>query len=370
MDDERRDGGRAGGGRREREPDRRRSRDPADGQRDTGDAAGDGLDRVAVGVTAGLSVIAMGAVMVADIGISAVVAMDPGGLLRSAAILLAVLPLPAAYIAHISHDGFRRESLGTLAALPFAALSMGLGAVAAGLVLGGLLVSYKATNLWDGGNPFWTGWKASGGMVVVLALAAGLMVAATYQGSATFREDIRGNLTNVTTEVATDQINLTQRSVMEQQTETLVATAGMVARNVSESSILLTGNRVMGAVEDDGSFSPDQQNLLITEFDTARQDIPPQVAEQTRDAVRQQLEANQGGLVPVQDTADMIAEQTRRILQEWGQPTPLVLAAITVMVMSLVLVFKLPFSLIAGLYAVIIGAVSARLRRQTGPDRV
>lgn len=365
---------RQGQGRRPRQRQQRRAQaeppqDPDPAPQEGGAPGGDpgqgrsgGWDAGALAGVVVTTLAAMIGLFMVDLSSEALITLDYGGLVGSVITLLVLLPLPAAFIAHISHSGFRREALATVIALPFGLLGLKFAAFAAGLVLGGLMVSYKAENLWQDGNTFWTGWKASGGAVTMLAIVLGLAVAFTYQGSATFREDVRGELTNVTTDVATEQINLTQQGVVDQQTEALVTSAGTVAENASTAAIILTTNQVLTAVQDDGSFSPTQQNLLISEFGTARDDIPPQIGQQTRDAVRQQVEANQGGLVPVQDTADMIADQTRRMLRQFGQPSPPVFAVIVLMVASVVLMFKLPFSLIAGLYAVLISVVMARLR--------
>lgn len=328
------------------------------------------LDAVDAIVVAVLSLGAVAAVGATDLAIATFVGGDLLTLLRSVAVLLIMLPLPVAYVASISMERFRPESLASAAGLVFAVRGTAYTAVAAGLVLASLLVSYKARSVFHGDNRFWTRFKASTSAVTALALIIGLTVALTYQGSAGFRADLQGNVTNVTTELAVDQIGATQQSLAEQQRQLVVTTAGTVAENSSTAAILLTEQNVLAAVQQDGSFSASQQQVLDDAFTTSEQDIPPQVRSEVEQRIARQYDENiDDGLVETRDLEDRITTQVRNMLARLAEPTPPVLVALFIMAASFALIFKLPFGLVAAIYASIIALLVSRFRPGTAGSR-
>lgn len=327
------------------------------------------IDPVDAIVVAGLSAAATAAVGFTDLGVGAVVAGDLAALARSVAVLLVVLPLPIAYVVTISMERFRIESLASAVSLLFGFRGVTYATIAAGITIASLIVSYKTRSIFHGDNRFWTRFKASASTVTILAIVIGLAAALTYQGSADFRQDLRGNATNVTTELAVDQVGAVQETFAEQQRQVLVNTAGLVAENSSTAAIALTEQNVFTAVQQDGSFSASQQQLLRDTFTTSRQDIPPRIRDDITTRVDEQLtRQTDGGIVETQSLEDRIATQVRQMLQRLGQPTTPVLAAIFVMALSIVLLFKIPFGLVAAVYASLLGGFRARFESTSEAD--
>ncbi len=308
------------------------------------------VDVIAV---AALSLLATVPLFFVDPAVAGIVGGDVVSLLMAAVPFLLLLPLPAAYVASISRERFRVESLAAAAVLPLGFLGMKFGATAIGLLLGLPLVSYKARSIYTGDNPFWAWFKASAALITVLAVVFGLTAAYTYESSAPLREDVQGNLTSRAVDTATEFIDLSQQGV---SSDRLTGAAVRISRNISRTSIRLTEQNVFAAVDADGTFSDQQRQVLRSAFTQSEQEIPSQLSEQARQQVSSQL----GGQEDIQ--RDLIASRTGPIVEKLSQPTLPVLAVIFFTVLSLVYLLRFPLALLGGIY----GTVFRRIRSWYG----
>ncbi|MDY6768491.1 MAG: hypothetical protein SVW02_00065 [Candidatus Nanohaloarchaea archaeon] len=305
---------------------------------------------------AALSIVAILPLFVVDVGIGKILEGEAIAMLTSLVPLLLLLPLPAAYVATISRHRFRPETLGALATLPLGLLGAKFAAFAVGLVLGLLLVSYKSRSIYTGDNQFWTFFTASAALVTVLALVLGVSAAHTYSASADVRQGVQDNVTEFTVNTATEFIDLAQQGATPQQ---ITGAAVALAENMSRTSIAMTEKAVFRAVEENGTFSDTEKQLLRTAFTQSKQRIPSQLS--TR--ARQQVEERLGGQREVEN--ELIRSRTAPIIQKLTSPTLPLLIAVFFTLVSLVYIFKIPVSIIGGVYGMII----LRLRKRFGEEQ-
>ncbi len=299
---------------------------------------------VDLAIVAALSIIASIPVFVITPRIDALVALQPPIPLGHLVLLLLVLPLPAAYVASISGERFRPESLGAAATLPLALFGTRFAAFSVGLVLGLALVSYKARSIFNGDNLFWTRFKASAALLTVMALVAGVVAVQGYAGSAAVQDAVQDNVTSVAVETASGFID---QSTEARTGDVLTGLATMAAMNASRSSIAATERTVFTAVNESGGFSSAQRQVLRTAFDQAGQEVPQQVAagaeEQVQDQLQQQADVDEA----------VLAGRIQPVVEQVTAPQPPVLAVLFLTVASLVYMFRLPIGFIAAVYAMV-----------------
>lgn len=223
------------------------------------------LNAVIIGI---LSIVATVSLTLTDVTVADLIGLEFGGILRSALIFLVLVPLPAAYTATISKDGFRKEAFGGVLALPLALLGLPFAALATGVLLGNLLTSYKTRSIFKGDNTGWTYWKSVGGAITMIALVAGLTAGYTFYTDADWRNTIKTEATNETTAIATDYVDLSgSGSVLtQQQRQQLINTAGILAENASATTLNVAEDAVVLRMEQDGSFTDQQQSVITDTF--------------------------------------------------------------------------------------------------------
>lgn len=292
-------------------------------------------------IVAALSLAAVAPLFVFDPAVAHVTGGDVIPLLRGAAPLLFLLPLPAAYVASISRDGFRVESLAAVVILPLGVFGLRFTAVAAGLVLGLPLVSYKARSIYTGDNAFWTWFKSSAALVTVLAVVLGISAAYAYNTSPALRQDVQGNVTDRAVGTATQFVDLSQEGLSPDR---ITGATARLARNISSTSLALTEKTVFAAVEEDGTFSDGQRQVLRDAFTQAEEEIPGQLSQQAQQRVTNQLAGGEN----VQRS--LIRSRMGPIVERLSKPTPPVLALIFFTVLSLAYLVKFPVALLGGVY--------------------
>jgi hypothetical protein len=280
--------------------------------------------------------------------------------------LLLLLPLPAAYIAAISKDGFRKEVAGTLVTLPAAVLDLTFAVGSIGIVLGGVLVSYKAKSIYNGQNTNWVHFKAAGSMVVVLAIVAGIATAAMYSTTPPLREDIRSNITQQSVDTALEYADMagmggTQDVSLGEQDQGISAMVGTLAENLSQASIQSTEAIVFQAVEetrnrDSSKFDADERTVLRAAFDTAESNVPTEVRQQAEDQVEQRFTSgSDSGQVEEAAMRSMVTPRVRSFVNELITDSHGMTLTVLIATFSLVMLFKLPFELLSAIYAAILG---------------
>lgn len=318
------------------------------------------FDPVDAAVVAALSLAPVAALYVGGVTVAEVLALDVTAVVSGLLPLFLALPLPIAYISTISRERFRVEALAAAVALPAATLGLRYAALSGGLLLGGLYVSYRTRSTFHGDNQFWTYFKAGSAAVLFLALAAGGAAAQAYSTDAAFRSTVQDGLVNQSVGIAVDQLGAVQQSAVEQRAETLVPLAGSIAANVSRSSIQGTEVMMFQAVEEDGSFSGAQQQLMRGVFDSAGATLPQEIERQTEQQLETRLNATGGGVSGVEDT---VRRQVSGVVERMAAPSRGVLAAVFLAVFSFVMLVKIPFGIVAAIYAEIIAVVEGRIGR-------
>ncbi|MFB6265876.1 MAG: hypothetical protein ABEI07_02215 [Candidatus Nanohaloarchaea archaeon] len=273
--------------------------------------------------------------------------------LYSAAALLFLLPLPAAYVASVSTERFRYEAVGGFASLPLAVFGTFHAAFAVSLGVGLLLVSYKTRSVYHGDNFGWSTFKSAGSLVFVLALVLGFTAAYTYQSSPGLRGELQDRITNRTVDIAVEYADISRQSIAPK--DEIQELAGRLSENVSRTSIALTEKMVFEAVQRSGTFSPAQKTLLRNVFDRSKNRIP--------ETMSRRIEAtafntgNMSEAVPVEEIA---RQRIEPFVEKATAPAPHTLTLIFLTVASLVHLFKMPFRLLGGFYAYIFRSVENR----------
>lgn len=339
--------------------------------RQSSDDTGSGMDVRDTAVIAVLSLAAMVPVYRLDPSLQYLFGDGIVAFLRSLLPVLLALPLPAAYIAIISKKRFRKEIVGTLVTVPLALLGTRFAVFAAGVVLGSVLVSYKSKSLYNGRNTNWVHFKAAGSMVLLLAIAAGLATASLYSGTPAFREDIRGNITEESVDVALEYADTAgigggQEQAADQQLQQMTGMIGPLTANLSTVSIRSTEAVVFQAVQktreqDSSKFDADERTILRTAFETAENQVPSQIRDQAETMIQEQFQGLDAGAEDIEEEAlkQMVTPRVRRVVNELITDSPGMVAAAFIGAFSVVMLFKLPFKFLSVLYA----AILARLRR-------
>lgn len=325
-------------------------------------------------LVAAFSLIAIAPVYRLDLTLQTLFDMNVTSIIQALIPLLLLFPVPAAYIASISKNGFRKEALGAAVTLPLAAINLQLAAAAAGLFLGSIMVSYKAKSIYNGRNTNWVHFKSVGSMVTITAITVGLTTAAFYGGTPAFREDIRGNLTQYSVDTALEYADVAGLSmptgdeagtVSGGQVELASGFAGTLAQNISRTTITSTENVVFAAVQesqqqDGNTFDTTEQSMLRGAFDTAENTIPDEVSAQTE----QQLQ-NQFTTTPTSGEdgsgsgtlRNLVTPRVRSFVDQMITNSQEMMAVAFVAAFSMVMLFKLPIEFLGAIYAAILSKV-------------
>lgn len=322
---------------------------------------GDGVSLPDAAIIGILSVAATASLALTDVSVADLFGLAFGGLLRSALIFLVFVPLPAAYVATISKDGFRKEALAGLLALPVALWGIQFAALGTGILLGNLLTSYKARSIFKGDNTGWTYWKSVGGAITMIALVAGLTAGYTFHTDTDWQDTIKAEITNQTTQIAVDYADLSGSgsALTQQQRQQLIDTAGVLAENASAATLLVAEDAVVLAMEEDGSFTSQQQSTITGTFTVLDRTVPDEIQRQIEQRVGEQVDE----LVFGRDVsaAGAVQQRIQSFVDRLVQPSPEATTGVIFLTISFLLILKIPFGLIGALYAGILASLRGRL---------
>ncbi len=303
------------------------------------------------GVTAGtvavLALIGALPLLRVDVAVTGLLGGGLVDLLLQLVPVLVLLPLAVGYTALVSRERFRWGALGMAAVLPLAAVDRLFLPVGAGMVLGGLLVSYKARSIYTGDNTFWTVFKASGTLVFIVGLSLGLFAAYTYQQDAAVRGDVQDALLNQSMSIAMEQFDL----LAGQQQELMVQQTRQQSRQFARAAIAATARNVTRHLQDEG-FTRDELRTVGTAFTRAENEIPGILERRAVNRLQEQFNGTGVGA-----EQDRIRARVAPVVERFTAPSTPVLVMIVLFMVSLTKVASLPFQLLAGLY----GYAAARL---------
>lgn len=279
-----------------------------------------------------------------------------GDLVTASSVFLGLMVLPIAWIANMSFERFRIESLAAFIVLPGVFRGGMFAVVCLGLPVAVVFASYLARSTYNGKNPFWTCFKASASLVTVMAVlmaTAGAYSMATDQAMRdTVREGVTDRVADRATEVANESLN--GGGAGDQQQQMLVTLASDLSRNVSASTILVSRRSVEATMDQlEGTpeeFSSTQRTVISQTFDRLERELPQNLSSQVSDRIEQRFE-EQGGLQP----SDGQLEDEVRDRVDAGLDTIFedrrALAGMTfVVVLSLVYALKIPFEVLGGVF--------------------
>lgn len=279
-----------------------------------------------------------------------------------------LLPLPMAYVAVISRERFQPAAFASVSALAVAPQGLLFAAVGAGMVLGALLVSYKARSVFHGDNQGWTYFRATSIVMFALAVTAGFGASEVYQTDDAFRSNVQGNMTEVAVTFAVKQaegMNPQQAAVPEDE---MTAMAGMLASNISTATIDVTERIVNRHAEESGIFTDQHYQIMDAGFGTADDRVPPEMQQQAENQVQQQLSTGDGGGIGEQKIEDVVRPEVHDTVTDLSAPSDSTRLLIFLSVFSTVLFFKLPIGFLGGLYGLILERVVGRFRPENGAD--
>lgn len=322
------------------------------------------IDSVAV---AGLTLVAAAPLLQLDITLQHVFG---GAVLHIAEQLvpfLVLLPLPMAYIAVISRERFQPAALGSVTALVLVPQGLLLAAVGAGMVVGAILVSYKARSVFHGDNQGWTYFRATSVALFALAITVSAGTAQFYTTEDDFRNNVQGNITDVAVTFAVEQaagMNPQQSAVPEDE---MTAMAGMLASNISAATIDVTERIVVRHAQESGVFTQQHYDVMDQGFGTADDRVPPEMRTQAENQIQQQLDAGDSEMAE-QDVADVVRPEVQDVVTDLSAPSDATRLMIFLSMFSTVLFFKLPAGFLGGIYGLILERVVGLFRRESGAD--
>lgn len=307
-----------------------------------------------------------------SVSVELLFAMQFEPLLNEVIPLLLAFPVPAAFIASISKERFRWECLGTAAAFIFAGQGQEFMAAAAGMVLGGVFVSYKAKSIFNGHNTGWTFFKATGSMLTILALAIAFSTSSFYMDTPAFRTDIQRALTDQTVDIAVEHANLAELANTGGNTDALEAMQtglaadliGTLAENLSRTTVQATEVVVFSEVEQSGEFDAQELAVLDDAFTRADEQIPAAVSTQAEEWLSEDIGATSvgdtGQSAEDESIKQLITPQVRTFVNDIVSASPETQAIVFVATFSLIMLFKIPFELIGALYASLLSWIRRR----------
>jgi hypothetical protein len=326
------------------------------------DDSGDGLlADVSVGDAVILAVLTIVGIMgfyLSPVDTGTLTSLAFGDLLSVSTMFLAALVFPIAWIANMSFERFRIESLAAFLVLPGVFRGGLFAVVCLGLPIAVVFASYLARSTYNGKNPFWTCFKAGASLVTVMAVlmaTAGAYSMATDQDMRdTVRQGVTDRVADRATEVANETINGGGDGALEQQQQMLVTMTSQVARNVSASTILFSRRSVTATMDQlDGTseeFSSTQRTVIAQTFDRLDQQVPQNISRQVTDRIEQRFE-DQGGLQPSEgQLEDEVRDRVDAGLDAIFEDRRALAGMTFVMVLSLVYALKIPFELLGGVF--------------------
>jgi len=323
------------------------------------DSGGGLLADVSVGDAAILAVLTVIGVLgfyLSPIDTGTLTSLAFGEFLSVSLLFLALMVLPIAWIANMSFERFRIESLAAFLVLPGVFRGGVFAVVCLGLPVAVVFASYLTRSTYNGRNPFWTCFKAGASLVTVMALLMGTAGAYSMATDQAMRDTVRQGVTervaDRATEVANDTLNGGEGAGGQQQ-QLLVTMTSQVARNVSASTIVVSRRSVEATMDQlDGSseaFSSTQRTVISQTFDRLEQQAPQNISQQVADRIEQRFE-NQGGLQPSEDQLeDEVRDRVDAGLDTVFEDRRALSAMTFVMILSLVYALKIPFELLGGI---------------------
>lgn len=292
------------------------------------------------------------------VSVEAVAYLDAGALVGPSLLFLGFMAFPMAWVANMSFEGFRIESLAAFIVLPGVFRGGFFAVVCLALPLAVVFGSYVARSTYNGRNPFWVSFKVGAALVSVLAIVTASAGAYTMMGDGETRSMVREGVSEYVSDRTTEVVNEsfeggTDNGALEQQRTMIVDMAERVARNVS-SATLVTSQRSLEAVMDqvEGTpqeFSEPQRGLIDQTMTGLRQELPANISGQVRervdDQVREQMEDMQPSTGDIQEQVQQRVDDGLDVIFENDQA----LAGVTFFVLlSTIMLLKIPFELIAG----------------------
>lgn len=327
----------------------------------TDDSGGGVLADVSVGdavILAVLTVVGVIGFYLSPVDTRVLTSLAFGDLLSASTVFIITMVFPIAWVANMSFERFRVESLAAFLVVPGVFRGGLFAVVCLGLPVAVVFASYIARSTYNGKNPFWTCFKTGASLVTVLAIltaTSGAYSMATDQDMRdTVRQGVADRVADRATEVANETLNGEGNGAVEQQRQMFVTMTSQVARNVSSSTILVSRRSVVATMDQlegtSEAFSSTQRTVLSQTFDRLEQELPGNISGQVGERVEQRFE-DQGGFRPssgqleeevegrVDAGLDAIFEDRRA------------LAGMTfVVVLSLVYALKIPFELLGGVF--------------------
>lgn len=303
-----------------------------------------------------LTVIGVVGFYLSPVDAETLVMLDFGALVSPAMLFTGFFVLPIAWVANMSFERFRIESLAAFLVLPGVFRGGLFAVVCLGLPIAVVFASYLARSTYNGKNPFWTCFKTGSSLVMVMAIlmaSAGAYAMATDQGMRdTVRSSVTDRIADRATVVANETLNSEDGDAAQRQRDMIVSMIARISRNVSATTILSSRRSIEVSMDQlDGtpqSFTSTQRTVISQTFDQLGDRLPQNISQQVANRVEQQLE-DQEGLRP---SGDELEEEVRNRIDAGLDALfdrGMALVGVTfVMVLSLVYTLKIPFELLAG----------------------
>lgn len=271
------------------------------------------MNQKAAGTLAGFTILSLSSLALWDIG----------------ALALLFIPIPFAFTASISFNGFRKESLAGLVALPLAVLGSKFMVIALMLALGCPWVSYQAKNIYNTNNEFYTLFKAP--LVAVTLL--GILISGTVIYAYHTDPGVRDRVVEEAVESSIKFSSISggaMGSAQDRQIE--------FAKELARAVVISTQAVVYSELQDSGVLmTPEQASVIDKGFSEAANKVPLEM--------EAQLVARSDS-ISAEDLKTLVEEQIRPLLV----PSQWLYLATFFTVMSVVWVVQIPFGLMCALY--------------------
>ncbi|MDY6771029.1 MAG: hypothetical protein SV186_03675 [Candidatus Nanohaloarchaea archaeon] len=277
---------------------------------------------------------------------------------------LALLVFPVAWVANMSFERFRTESLAAFIVLPGVFRGGVFAVFCLGFPLAVVFASYMARSVFNGKNYFWTCFKTGSAIVMVLGVVFASVGAYSMAQDADMRETVRGAVADKVTDRALEAVNATVNSgsgqtLMAEQRQLVVELSSRVASNVSTATLQAARIAVFRATKQaDGTaaeFKPTQINLLNRTFEQLQTSLPSRLSDRISGRVGERMDER---IEQVQPSKKNIRQDVRaRIdsgLSVVFDDTRLLAALTFIVLLSLIYTFKIPFELLTGMVGYLI----------------
>ncbi len=284
---------------------------------------------------------------------AALVGLEFEAIFSISILFLAGMALPIAWIATMSFDGMRKESLASFIVLPGIFRGGLFGLVCVGLPVAVVFASYVARSTYNGRNPFWTCFKAGASIVTVFAILLATVGAYTIMYEEGIRQDVRDGVLDRVTDRAVDVANETLNgangtSAVEQQQDVFVSQASRLSQNVSETTILASQRTITRQMDRyEGTryeFSSEQRTVIDQTFTALQAQLPGNISGQVADRVEERFDSGTG----LQPSDEQVRGRVDAGLDTVFGDTTTLAGMTFVVLLSLVYSLKIPFELFSG----------------------